>query len=219
MNSQLRTADLIVLIVYMAGVFALGCWFARKSSSTKEFMAAGGALPGWAVGLSIFGTYVSSIGFLGAAGNAYSGNWNSWVFGLSLPIAALIAVRYFVPLYRSRNTVSAYAQLEERFGPWARIYALVCYLLTQFARIGTILYLVALAFAALTGWEIKTIIVVTGLVVTIYTLLGGIEAVIWTDLAQSIVLIVGTCSIVLIGILLGSLAAGPRVTDKTTDRN
>jgi len=207
MHSQLRAADMIVLIVYMAGVFGLGCWFARKSGTTQEFMAAGNALPGWAVGLSIFGTYVSSIGFLGAAGNAYSGNWNSWVFGLSLPIAALVAVRYFVPLYRRRNAVSAYAQLEERFGPWARIYALVCYLLTQFARIGTILYLVALAFAALTGWEIKTIIVITGLLVTVYTLLGGIEAVIWTDVVQSIVLIGGTflCA----GMLLFGMPEGP----------
>jgi SSS family solute:Na+ symporter len=207
MDSQLRTADLIVLIVYMAGVFGLGCWFARKSGSTQEFMAAGRSLPGWAVGLSIFGTYVSSIGFLGAAGKAYSGNWNSWVFGLSLPIAAVVAVRYFVPLYRGRETVSAYAQLEDRFGPWARIYALVCFLLTQFARIGTILYLVALAFAALTGWEIKTIIVITGLLVTIYTLLGGIEAVIWTDVAQSIVLIGGT--ILCVGMLLFGMPEGP----------
>ncbi|MCH2203604.1 MAG: sodium:solute symporter [Fuerstiella sp.] len=204
---ELRTADLVVLIIYMAGVFALGCWFSRKSGSTQEFMAAGRSLPGWAVGLSIFGTYVSSIGFLGAAGKAFGGNWNSWVFGLSLPIAAVIAVRWFVPLYRSRGTISAYAQLEERFGPWARIYALVCYLLTQFARIGTILYLVALAFAALTGWEIKTIIVVTGVLVTIYTLVGGIEAVIWTDVVQSVVLICG--AFLCAGLLLFGLPEGP----------
>lgn len=191
MNSELHTTDLVVLVIYMASVFGLGCWFSRKSSNTQEFMAAGRSIPGWAVGLSIFGTYVSSIGFLGSTGKAFGSNWNPWLFGLTLPMAAVIAVKYFVPLYRSSDEISAYAHLEKRFGPWARTYAMFCYLLTQLARIGTILYLVALALAPLTGWDVKTIILVTGLLVTVYTLLGGIEAVIWTDVAQSIVLIAG----------------------------
>jgi len=190
-DPQLRTTDLVVLLLYMAGVFGLGCWFARKSKTTNEFILAGGSLPGWAVGLSIFGTYVSSIGFLGNAGKAFGGTWNSWVFGLSLPVAAVFAVRYFIPFYRGGDQISAYAHLEARFGPWARSYALICYLLSQLARMGTVLYLVALALAPLTGWDIRTIIVLTGVLVTIYTLLGGIEAVIWTDVAQSIVLITG----------------------------
>lgn len=207
MDGQLRTFDLLVLIVYMASVFGLGCWFARKSGNTDEFMAAGRSLAGWAVGLSIFGTYVSSIGFLGNTGKAFGGNWNSWVFGLSLPVAALIAVRWFIPLYRSGSEVSAYYHLEQRFGPWARTYALCCYLLAQLARVGTILYLVALALAPLTGWDVKAIIVVTGILVTAYTLLGGIEAVIWTDVVQSIVLIAGAllCGV----LLLTNMPAGP----------
>ncbi len=207
MNPHLRTVDLIVLLVYMAGVFGLGCWFARKSGKPQEFMAAGRSLPGWAVGLSIFGTYVSSIGFLGNTGNAYGGSWNSWVFGLSLPIAAVAAVRWFIPLYRSGDEISAYYHLEKRFGPWARTYALLCYVLAQLARIGTILYLVALALSPLTGWDIKTIILVTGALVTIYTLLGGIEAVIWTDVAQSFVLIAGAllCAV----LILTGMPEGP----------
>ena len=191
MSGQLRTVDLLVLLVYMGGVFGLGCWFAKKSGKPNEFMAAGRSLPGWAVGLSIFGTYVSSIGFLGNTGKAYGGTWNSWVFGLSLPIAAIIAVKWFIPLYRGSDEISAYSHLEKRFGPWARTYALVCYLLSQLARIGTILYLVALALSPLTGWDVKTIIIITGILVTIYTLLGGIEAVIWTDVVQSVVLVAG----------------------------
>lgn len=200
MDSQLRTTDLVVLIVYMGSVFGLGCWFARKSGTTQEFMAAGRSLPGWAVGLSIFGTYVSSIGFLGNTGKAYGGNWNSWVFGLSLPIAAIIAVRYFVPMYRRSDEISAYAHLEHRFGPWARIYALVLYLLSQVARVGSILYLVSLALAPLTGWNMSTIVLVTGVLVTFYTLLGGIEAVIWTDVVQSVVLVGGAilCAVVML---------------------
>ena len=206
MNGQLRTADLVVLLIYMGGVFGLGCWFARKSGKPQEFMAAGRSLPGWAVGLSIFGTYVSSIGFLGNTGKAFGSTWNSWVFGLSLPIAAVVAVRWFIPLYRSGDEVSAYYHLEKRFGPWARNYALVCYLLSQLARIGTILYLVALALSPLTGWDVKTIIVVTGILVTVYTLLGGIEAVIWTDVVQSVVLVAG--AILCVFVILGGMPEG-----------
>jgi len=187
----LPAADIIVLLVYLAGVVAFGCWFVRRSRTTEGFMAAGRALPGWAVGLSIFGTYLSSNTFLGVPGKAYGGNWNSFVFSLSLPVAALIAVRYFVPFYRRSGEISAYHHLQRRFGTWARTYAVVCYLLTQLARMGSIMYGVALALNALVGWDMATIIVVTGLLVTAYTMLGGIEAVIWTDVVQSIVLMVG----------------------------
>ncbi len=200
MDAKLRTVDLIVLVIYIAGVFGMGCWFSKRSRKPDEFMAAGRSLSGWVIGLSIFGTYVSSISFLGNPGKAYGSNWSSWVFGLSLPIAAVVAVKYFIPLYRSSQEVSAYYHLEKRFGPWARTYAMICYLLSQLARIGTVLYLVALAVAPLTGWNLIAIIVVTGALVTIYTLLGGIEAVIWTDMVQSLVLIAGAilCAIILL---------------------
>ncbi len=196
-----------MLLIYMGGIFGLGCWFARRSQKTQEFMAAGRSLPGWAVGLSIFGTYVSSIGFLGNTGKAFSGNWNPWVFSLSLPIAAWAAAKYFVPLYRSGNEISAYHHLEQRFGPWARIHVLVCYLLTQLARMGAILYLVALALAPLTGWSLPAIIFITGILVTVYTLLGGIEAVIWTDVVQSVVLTAG--AVLCAGLLLFGMPEGP----------
>ncbi len=149
---RLPLIDILVLLAYLAGVVGFGCWFVRKSRSTDEFMAAGRSLPGWAVGLSIFGTYVSSISFLANPGKSYGGNWNPFVFSLSLPIAAWVAVRYFVPFYRAGGQISAYHHLEHRFGPWARTYAVICYLLTQLARMGTIMYLVALALAPLTGW-------------------------------------------------------------------
>jgi SSS family solute:Na+ symporter len=187
----MKTIDLIVLVAYLFGVVGLGIWLAKRSKTTEGFMAAGGALPGWAVGLSIFGTFVSSISFLANPGKAFDANWNPFVFGLSLPLAAWVATRYFVPFFRKSGTVSAYTHLEERFGTWARVYAVVCYLLTQMGRVGTILYLVALALTPLTGWNVFTIIIVTGVLVTAYTLIGGIEAVIWTDVVQSIVLTLG----------------------------
>src|SRR5919106_4263624 len=126
--------DLVVLLLYLVAVVGVGLWFARRSGSTGEYTAAGRSLPGWAIGLSMFGSYISSISFLANPGDAYGGNWNAFVFSLATPIAALIAVRWFVPFYRRSGHVSAYEHLEERFGCWARTYAVVCFLLYQTAR-------------------------------------------------------------------------------------
>jgi len=204
---QLPTLDVAVIVIYLAGVVGFGAWFLRKSSSTEEFMAAGRSLPGWAIGLSIFGTYVSSISFLSNPGKSYAANWNPFVFSLSLPIGAFIATRYFVPFYRKAGEVSAYTHLEHRFGTWARMYAVICYLAIQLVRMGAIMLLVAKALHPLTGWDESTIIIMTGVLVTIYTLMGGIEAVIWTDVVQSIVL---TCGALLcLGILVFGMPEGP----------
>lgn len=188
---HLRTLDLVVLVGYLLALTGYGCWFFRKQQSADDYMAAGRSLPGWAVGLSIFGSYVSSISFLANPGKAFSGNWNSFVFSLSLPLAAWIAVRYFVPFYRQAGEVSAYHHLEHRFGGWARTYAVVCYLLTQLARMGTILYLLALALKPLLGWDIRLVIVLMGLLMIIYPLFGGTEAVIWVGVVQAVTLVAG----------------------------
>ena len=195
MEQHLRAIDIAVLVVYLVAVVGLGAWFVRRNRTTQDFMAAGGSLPGWAVGLSIFGTYLSSNTFIGVPGKAYGGNWNGFVFSLSLPLAAWVAVKWFVPFYRRTGEISAYHHLEKQFGPWARTYTLTCYLLTQLARVGAILFGVALGLNALTGWSMPAIIIMAGVAVTLYTLLGGIEAVIWTDVIQSIVLLVGAVAI------------------------
>ena len=170
-------------------------------------MVAGGTVPAWALGFSLFGTYLSSNTFLGYPGRAYASDWNVFVFSLSLPLAAWVAARYFVPFYRRSDELSAYVHLEARFGRWARTYTMSCYLLTQIARVGSILFGIALALGPLTGLEPSTIILVTGVVVTLYTLLGGIEAVIWTDVAQSFILIAG--ALVTVALLFHDMAEGP----------
>jgi len=204
---MLNPVDIGVLVLYLIVVIGMGLWFARNSSNSDGFMTAGGSMPGWAVGLSIFGTYLSSNTFLGVPGAVFGSNWNALAFSLSLPIAAWIAVRYFVPFYRQHESISAYEHLEQRFGAWARTYGVVCYLLTQLFRMGAILYGVSLAMAALTGWSQLSIILVSGVLVTLYTTLGGIEAVIWTDVMQAVVLSVG--AIVVLCLLLLDIPGGP----------
>jgi SSS family solute:Na+ symporter len=200
-SPTISTPDLLVVVIYLAAITALGLWIGRKNTSAEQFTSASGKLPGWAVGLSIFGTFVSSISFLAYPGKAYAADWNAFVFSISIPLAAWVAVKWFVPFYRRSGEISAYHHLEARFGAWARTYAVVCYLLTQLGRMGTITYLLAIALQPLTGWSLNSIILLAGCVVLLYSFVGGIEAVIWTDVIQSVVLIGGTfaCLAVLIG--------------------
>lgn len=200
--------DLAVIVAYNLVVLGMGVGFFRRTRTSEQFMAAGRSLPAWAVGLSIFGSYVSSISFLANPGAAYGENWNLAVFAFSMPLAAWIAVRWFVPFYRKSGEVSAYHHLEHRFGAWARTYAVVCYLLIQLARLGTILYLLALAINPLIGGDVTTLIVVLGVIVIVYPFLGGTEAVIWTGVLQSLILIAGAAACV--WVLLAGMPEGPR---------
>lgn len=199
--------DWVVLVFYFTGTMSVGFYFYRRSRSREGFTAAGRSLPGWACGLSIFATYLSSISFLALPGKSFSDNWNPFVFSLSLPAATWIAVRFFLPYYRKTGEVSAYAHLEHRFGPWARMYASFFYILTQLARIGVVTYLMALPLSLLLNWDIRILIMITGISVTIYSFVGGIIAVIWTDVFQAIVLMVGV--VVCAFLILFNMPQGP----------
>ncbi|GAB3955117.1 sodium:solute symporter [Spirosoma harenae] len=179
--------DLGVIAAYLVAMVLVGVYFSRKNKNADQFTTASGLIPGWATGLSIYATFLSSNTFLGVPGKAFGGNWNSFVFSLSMPIAAYVASRFFIPFYRRTGEVSAYTHFEHRFGPWARTYAVVCFLLTQLARMGSIFLGIALSLQALTGYSMQTIMLVMGVCIIIYTVMGGIEAVIWTEVVQGVI--------------------------------
>jgi SSS family solute:Na+ symporter len=203
----MRFIDIAIFVIYLAGIVLFGSSFYRKNRSSSAFTLGNNNIPTWVISMSIFATFVSSISYLALPGQAYQSNWNPFVFSLSIPIASYIAARFFVPLYRSVNSPSAYTYLEVRFGVWAKIYVSIMYLLTQLMRTGTILFLLALTLNVILGWDMITVIIITGLSVMIYSMLGGIQAVVWTDAVQGIILITGAvvCSVV----LLFSMPEGP----------
>lgn len=202
--------DFIIFIVFTLGVVVFGCSFFRKGSSAEDFTHAGRSIPGWVVGMSIFATYVSSISYIGYPGKAFASDWNAFVFSLSIPVASYLAAKYFVPFYRKSGSVSAYTFLEERFGKWARIYASACYLLTQIARMGSILYLLAVPMYILMGWNLHVVIILTSLAIIVYSMLGGLKAVIWADAIQGLILIGG--ALLCLAILMFSMPEGPMQT-------
>jgi SSS family solute:Na+ symporter len=192
--------DLVVFLLYLIGISIFGGSFFKKNKTSAAFTLGNGNIPGWVVTMSIFATFVSSISYLALPGIAYMTNWNAFVFSLSIPIAAVISIRYFIPVYRKINSPSAYTYIDQRFGSWARIYVSLCYILTQVMRVGTILYLLALALHTVIAWSIAPIIILTGVLVALYSVLGGIQAVVWTDAIQGIILIVGAvfCALYLV---------------------
>lgn len=200
MNS-LPVIDLLVIIVYLLAMIGIGVYLSKKNKNAEQFTKASGSIPGWVLGISLYATFLSSNTFLGVPGKSYGTDWNAFVFSLSMPLAAWIAAKFFVPFYRKSGEVSAYTHLEHRFGPWARTYAMLCFVLTQLARMGTIFFGIALTLEALTGVDMATIMIISGGCIVIYTMLGGIEAVIWTEVVQGILLTVGALAVILLVVM------------------
>lgn len=200
MSNSISSIDYFIIVIYLIGTTVFGSWFVKRSGDMEGFTLAGKIIPGWAIGISLMATYLSSISYLANPGKSYASDWRPFVFSLTLPIAILIASRWFVPLYRNKVKTTAYEYLEQRFSLWARVYMGAAYILLQIGRFAVVLYLTALALAALLDIDIKALILVLGFLTIIYTLLGGFAAVIWTDVVQAVVLFLGglVCLLVLL---------------------
>lgn len=215
---NLPVLDLAIIFIYLAAMVLVGFYFSRKNKNSDQFTKASGSIPGWAIGLSIYATFLSSNTFLGVPGKAFGSNWNSFVFSISMPFAALIASKYFVPFYRSTGEISAYTHLENRFGPWARTYTVICFLLTQLARMGSVFFGIALSLQALIGYPMSTIMIVMGICIILYTVMGGMEAVIWTEVVQGIIKTLGALLILYL-IVSGMPGGVSSIIDIGTDNS
>lgn len=193
-----RTGDIVVIALYFLAMVLLGVWTTRKIKRTEDFFVGGRSMPGWAIGFSLLGTAISSVTFLAYPGSAYQGNWSRLMQGLMLPAAAFLGIYFFIIFYRRSLFLSAYQYFQQRFGSWTRNYTSIVFLIGQIFRIGSVLFLVTLAMEVLTGWSLLFSIFLVGIILTFYTVLGGLEAVVWTDVAQTFILIGGGLITILI---------------------
>ena len=206
MSNTISSIDYFIIVFYLIGTTAFGTWFVKRSGDMKGFTLGGNLIPGWALGLSLMATYFSSISFLANPGKSYASDWSPFVFSLTLPIAMLFASRWFIPLYRNQVKTTAYEYLEQRFSLWARLYMSTAYILLQIGRFAVVLYLTALAIAALMNVDIKVLILIMGVLTIMYTLLGGFAAVVWTDVVQAVILLLG--ALLCLAILLVNMPGG-----------
>lgn len=202
----IRPLDGLAIVIYLLAILGMGVYFSRRMKTTENYFLGGRSFPGWAVGLSLFGTNISSITFLALPAAAFKGTWELNTQNAVLPIAAIFAVVVIIPFFRRAGLVSAFEYLEDRYGSVPRLYAAISFIVLQIARVALILYLIAIPASAIFDVPIETVIIVGGVVIGLYTILGGIEAVIWTDVIQTLVLIVG--GILCVGAVVLELPGG-----------
>ena len=183
--------DYLIVIVSILAAIVMGVWFAHRQKDTNTYFAGGGKIPAWAVGMSIFATLISSVTFLAYPGAAYEGNWILLVQGLMVPIVLLALIGVIVPLFRRVIRLSTYEYFERRFGLFARLYSSFAFTLGHFSKSGTVFFLVSMALATFLDVNIYTIVFVLGITIIVLTLLGGMEAIVWMDVAQGTLLIGG----------------------------
>lgn len=206
-GSIMHWVDYVIVALSVVLAVGIGIYFAHRQKDTNTYYAAGGRVPAWAIGMSIFATLISSVTFLAYPGAAYAGNWILLVQGLMVPVVLLFMVGFIVPLFRKMIRISAYEYFERRFGFFARIYSSFAFSLGHFSKMGTVFFLVGMALSELMGMDIYLIIGVLGVAIIILTLLGGLEGVIWMDVIQGFMLIGG--GLVCLGILLFTPEGGP----------
>ena len=205
----LRWLDWIVIAIYLTAMLGIGLYFyvREKRGSTADFFVGGRSIPFWAAGISLYATNVSSISFIAIPAKAFETNWQYLTNNLIAVIGLMFVAVWIVPLLRRLDLMSVFSYLETRFHPAIRMLAsALCILMQIGSRMSVILFLPSLAIATITGLDVSWSILIMGVFTILYTTLGGMKAVIWTDFVQVFVMFGG--AIFAIGFIVFSLNGG-----------
>lgn len=196
------TLNWIVLVVYLLAMLGVGMYFTKKASkNTDAFFKAKSSIPAWAAGFSIYATTLSAITFMSTPEQAYLKDWAYGVGSLSIVLIIPILIKYYVPFFRKLKVTTAYEYLEERFSPVMRVIGSLLFILYHIGRVAIVIYLPIIAITTVSNINPILIACVVGGLCIIYTFLGGIEGVIWSDVIQGILLLGGALLVVIVGIV------------------
>jgi SSS family transporter len=205
----LKPVDWIVIVAYLAGMLGIGwyCYAREKRNSTADFFVGGRKIPFWAAGISLYAANTSSISYIAIPAKAFETNWQYMTNNLIAVVALGFVAVAIVPLLRRLNLMSVFHYLEIRFHPGIRMVAsLICILVQIGSRMSVILLLPSLAIATITGIDVTWSILLMGGFTIVYTAMGGMKAVVWTDFVQLIVKMGG--ALFAIGFIIWKLDGG-----------
>ena len=189
--AEFGTLNWTILIVYITANLLLGVVIGSKIKSDQDFYIGQKTTPWWAIGISVVATYVSAMTFLGAPAWAYQEGLSVIAIHLNYPLVIMAVIIFFFPFFYNAGVASIYEYQEKRFGKRARGLISAIWLVSQTMSSAAVLYATSVVLSFITGIPVIPAILTVTLIALIYTVLGGITAVIWTDVIQSVILFVG----------------------------
>ena len=194
---QLTWADYLVIGGYLAAITAFGSWFARFQKTTRDYFLTDRSVPWWAVCFTVVATETSTLTFIGIPAAAYAGNMTFLQLAFGYIIGRIIVSLLFIPAYFRGDLFTSYELLQRRFGSRVKVLSAVIFLLTRSLADGIRLFATALVIAVVTNVPVTVVIIVLGAAMIVYTVRGGVSAVIWTDVVQMFVYIAGAAAVAL----------------------
>jgi solute:Na+ symporter, SSS family len=183
--------DYAILLIYLVAMVGIGFLFAGKQKTAEDFFLAGRKMPWLAVAMSMYASLTSAVTYMGLPGLAYRSNVTLLAVAVVSPLLAPILIFVFYPVYRKLNITTSYEYIGIRFGEAARKTAAALFLFARLGWMATVIYAPALALSIATGLPLVFSILTMGILATLYTVMGGLAAVLWTDVVQFITLIGG----------------------------
>jgi SSS family solute:Na+ symporter len=202
---------------YLIAMVAIGVYLSSRQKSTEDYFLAGRRMPWLAVAMSMYASLTSAVTYMGLPGLAYRSNITLIVVCVISPLLAPFLILLFYPFYRRLRVTTSYEYIGLRFGRTARLTVSGLFLLARLGWLGTVIYAPALALATATGMNLAVSILLMGVLATVYTVLGGLSAVIWTDVAQFLILVAGAVglAVALPGMVPGGFSGIMKIAAET----
>lgn len=183
--------DAVVLVAYIVGITAFGTWFGRRQKGANEYFLAGRAIPWWAICFSVVATETSALTFISIPATAYSSDF--WILQLAIGylFGRIGVAAVLLPGYFRGELSTAYALLETRFGRATRTFTSSIFMVTRALADSVRVFAAAIPLALITGWPYWETILIIGLFTLVYTYFGGLRAVVWVDVVQFVLYLVG----------------------------
>src|SRR5438105_5001993 len=210
MTRGLSALDALVILAYLVGTTLLGIWVGRRQRDAKEYFVAGRSIPWWAVMFSVVASETSALTFISIPGLAYTGNLGFLQVSVGYLLGRVVVAGVLLPRYYQGELVTAYALLEHRFGLATRRFTSIVFMVTRALADSVRVFATAIPIALILNgmiarqYVMPVAVLVLGALTIIYTFKGGMRAVVWTEIVQaSVYLIGGLSAIVLVGQLVG----------------
>ena len=203
--------DWAVFAVYFGGVISFAYYQSRKNVGVEGFFLANRRLGWGAIGLSVMATQASAITYIGTTGQAFDDGMEFVQTYLGLPIAMVIICAVFIPFFFRSRVFTAYEYLEQRFDSRTRALTSLLFLVSRGLAAGLALYAPAIVLSVIMGWDETVTILIMGVITVGYTMMGGITAVIWTDVVQMLMMFAGIA--IALVVLFNALPSGVDIGD------